>query len=87
MVAWVLLQHENEGQDKHVESVWFPRVDEGSIPSTSTKFLLYITDCQSVGDIFVLPFGGDFGGDWGAILLKGAIAIVCPSICDLRICL
>jgi hypothetical protein len=48
---------------------------------------LYITDCQSVGDIFVLPFGGDFGGDWGAILLKGAIAIVCPSICDLRICL
>lgn len=55
--------------------------------SSSTKFLLYITDCQSVGDIFVLPFGGDFGGDWGAILLKGAIAIVCPSICDLRICL
>ena len=31
-----MLQHENEGQDKHVESVWFPRVDEGSIPSTST---------------------------------------------------
>jgi len=37
LVAWVLLQHENEGQDKHVESVWFPRVDEGSIPSTSTS--------------------------------------------------
>jgi len=36
LVAWVLLQHENEDQDKHVESVWFPRVDEGSIPSTST---------------------------------------------------
>ena len=28
--------------------------------------MLYITDCQSVGDIFVLPFGGDFGGDWGS---------------------
>ena len=48
---------------------------------------LYIADYQLVGDIFVLPFGGDFGDDWGAILLKGAIAIVCPSICDLRICL
>ena len=35
-MAWVLSRHENEGQDKHVESVWFPRVDEGSIPSTST---------------------------------------------------
>ena len=24
------------GQDKHVESVWLPRLDEGSIPSSST---------------------------------------------------
>ena len=37
MVAWVLLQHENEGQDKRVESVWFPCADEGSTPSSSTK--------------------------------------------------
>ena len=36
VVAWVLLLHENEGQDKHVESVWFPRLDEGSNPSSST---------------------------------------------------
>ena len=35
-MAWVLLQHENEGQDKHVESVWFPCLDEGSTPSNST---------------------------------------------------
>ena len=35
-MAWVLLQHENEGQDKHVESVWFPCLDEGSTPSSST---------------------------------------------------
>ena len=25
-----------EGQDKHVESVWLPRLDEGSTPSSST---------------------------------------------------
>ena len=37
-MAWVLLQLENEGQDKRVESVWFPCADEGSIPSTSTFF-------------------------------------------------
>ena len=30
-------QHENEGQDKHVESVWFPCLDEGSTPSSSTS--------------------------------------------------
>ena len=35
-MAWVLLLHENEVQDKHVESVWFPRLDEGSNPSSST---------------------------------------------------
>ena len=35
-MAWVLQQHENEGQDKHVESVWFPCLDEGSTPSSST---------------------------------------------------
>jgi hypothetical protein len=33
------LQHENEGQDKHVESVWFPCADESSILSTSTENL------------------------------------------------
>ncbi len=36
LVAWVLLQLENEGQDKRVESVWFPCADEGSTPSSST---------------------------------------------------
>ncbi len=36
-MAWVLPQHENEGQDKRVESVWFPCLDEGSTPSISTK--------------------------------------------------
>jgi len=37
LVAWVLLQHENEVQDKRVESVWFPCLDEGSTPSSSTS--------------------------------------------------
>lgn len=35
-MALVLLTHENQGKDKHVESVLFPRLDEGSIPSWST---------------------------------------------------
>ena len=39
-MAWVLLQHENEDQDKHVESVWFPCLDEGSTPSSSTSVTL-----------------------------------------------
>ena len=35
-MASVLLILENLGEDKHVESVWLPRLDEGSIPSRST---------------------------------------------------
>ena len=45
-MAWVLLLHENEVQDKHVESVWFPRLDEGSNPSSST-FCGYIKKIKS----------------------------------------
>ena len=29
-------RHENEVRNKHVESVWFPCLDEGSTPSSST---------------------------------------------------
>ena len=36
-MALVLSVHENEGKDKHVENLWFPRLDEGSIPSSSTN--------------------------------------------------
>ena len=35
-MASVLLMLENLGEDKHVESVWLPRLDEGSTPSSST---------------------------------------------------
>ena len=38
-MASVLLQHENLGEDKHVESILVPRLDEGSIPSSSTGAL------------------------------------------------
>ncbi|KAA6304927.1 hypothetical protein EZS27_043422, partial [termite gut metagenome] len=34
--ALVLLVHENLNKDKHVESLWIPRLDEGSTPSSST---------------------------------------------------
>ena len=36
-MALVLPLLENLGKDKHVESLWFPRLDEGSIPSSSTN--------------------------------------------------
>ena len=36
LVAPVLPQHENEVGDKRVESILFPRLDEGSTPSWST---------------------------------------------------
>lgn len=39
-MALVLLIHENLGKDKHVESLWFSRLDEGSIPSSSTEWIL-----------------------------------------------
>ncbi len=39
-MALVLFLHENLGKDKHVESLCFPRLDEGSIPSRSTKTLV-----------------------------------------------
>lgn len=39
-MALVLSLFENLGKDKHVESVWFPRLDEGSNPSRSTLKLL-----------------------------------------------
>ena len=37
LVASVLQQVENEGEDKHVESKLIPRLDEGSNPSNSTN--------------------------------------------------
>ena len=47
-MALVLPIHENEGKDKHVESVWLPRLDEGSIPSSSTqkRQIVSVTICR-----------------------------------------
>ena len=41
-MALVLPVHENLGKDKHVESLFFPRLDEGSIPSSSTNVSLEV---------------------------------------------
>ena len=38
-MASVLLAHENQGEDKHVESILLPRSDTGSTPVSSTIFL------------------------------------------------
>ena len=61
LMALVLSIHENENKDKHVESLWFPRLDEGSIPSSSTKVVFEILErlrkaCKS--DVYVIyePF-------------------------------
>ena len=51
-MAWVLLQLENEGQDKRVESVWFPCLDEGSTPSSSTN----VTPSRGLTLVRVLSF-------------------------------
>lgn len=39
-MASVLLSFENQGEDKHVESVLLPRSDTGSIPVSSTFIIL-----------------------------------------------
>ena len=59
-MALVLFLHENLGKDKHVESLRFPRLDEGSIPFTPTInelnlwkqrfFFLIIVFSHSIGD-------------------------------------
>ena len=52
-----MLQHENEGQDKHVESVWFPCLDEGSTPSSSTSLIL-LMDWMNIGATVLLVIIG-----------------------------
>ena len=53
----VLPQHENEGWNKRVESVWFPCADEGSTPSSSTKTIKNHLEshikCAVLGDFLV----------------------------------
>ena len=50
---------------KHVEILLSPRLDEGSIPSSSTfqgaKSTLYLFDIQSVNAGFILKWGLNFG--------------------------
>ena len=38
LVASVLPPHENQGEDKRVESILLPRLDAGSTPVSSTIF-------------------------------------------------
>ena len=52
-----MLHHENEGQDKHVESVWFPCLDEGSTPSSSTIKQL-LMDWMNIGATVLLVIIG-----------------------------
>ena len=42
-----LAYHENKTETTHVESLLFPRLDEGSIPSNSTIFIIYPIQTQS----------------------------------------
>lgn len=45
-MALVLPKHENEVSDKRVESILFPRLDEGSNPSWSTNRILIFKELQ-----------------------------------------
>ena len=45
-MALVLPLHEKLGKDKHVESLWFPRLDEGSTPRNITVGLLMMNYIQ-----------------------------------------
>ena len=57
-MAWVLSQPDNEGQDKHVESVWFPCLDEGSTPSSSTNENKFLMDWMNIGATVLLVIIG-----------------------------
>ena len=61
-MALVLLAHENLGKDKHVESLLFPRLDEGSIPSSSTNEILKPLNISGffISIALAISFGGVF---------------------------
>lgn len=61
-MALVLLAHENLGKDKHVESLLFPRLDEGSIPSSSTNEILKPLNFSGffISIALAISFGGVF---------------------------
>ena len=63
-MALVLLAHENLGKDKHVESLLFPRLDEGSIPSSSTNEILKPLNFSGffISIALAISFGGVFWG-------------------------
>lgn len=43
--------HENLSEDKHVESLLFPCLDEGSTPSSSTDYKIqYISNACKIND-------------------------------------
>lgn len=50
LVASVLLLLENLSEDKHVESILFPCLDEGSTPSSST--IIEKPDNESIVSFF-----------------------------------
>ena len=63
-MASVLSIHENSGEDKHVESIWLPRLDEGSTPSRSTKKSLNIRG-------FFFLYIPSFMGAHGSVIILG----------------
>ena len=75
-MAWVLLLHENEGQDKHVESVWFPRLDEGSNPSSST-----LNEKERTTDLFALFIYQNCLFIIEICFLKGILATTIKTMC------
>ena len=81
-MASVLLSHENQGEDKHVESILLPRSDTGSTPVSSTNkkddyFLVVLFYCYSLKkrgiEVYSMPlfeFYVILNGDYSAIKIS-----------------
>ena len=54
-MALVLPLHENVVKDKHVESLWFPCLDEGSTPSSSTVSIDMLSKIKNKSSSTPLP--------------------------------
>ena len=55
-MASVLLSFENQGEDKHVESVLLPRSDTGSTPVSSTIFFVNKYGIGSIPILYTKSF-------------------------------
>ena len=66
LVASVLRPHENEGEDKRVESILLPRLDTGSTPVSSTVSCSGIT----LGGVTTFFYASCYASEYGLAYLE-----------------